>query len=350
MYRKRLAPSSAPQSDTPQSVVPGEPQPASDKSGKYRKREAPQPTPHHVVPTSAFPPPLGPEELPDAPATPPTSIATPAPTSILGRIFGGAVTAACILLGVFLLLQVIQTVAAITALPLWAAIPMWLIIALALGYTVFSAAALVVRLFRLRKFRRHIAPGGSSGSEAREHLKTELLQQLKLIRGNTWPADSGIPGAIDRLSSNNIGGAGTWLEIYRSEVLPLLKGHAHLRVQQIAVAAGTSAALSPWRLFDVFIAINACCLAAQEVLCTFGRRPDNPTIVAMAFDALMATFLAAAAEDWTADAAEQLSEQIGSSVGHVLLAQIAPRIAQGVAVGYFVRRLGRRMVRTLSDA
>lgn len=134
------------------------------------------------------------------------------------------------------------------------------------------------------------------------------------------------------------------LRKYRDSVPPLLLDAAMAGVDKIAVAVGASVAISPWKLLDAFIAINASLESAAHVLRVSGIRPNANTVASCAFDALVATFLSATMENFAGDVVSELTEQVSSVVGQSIMGQVAPNVAQGVAVGYFVRRLGRRMV------
>lgn len=303
--------------------------------------------------TARLPPLLDPTERPttnslkiDSAMSPPSTLRNP----FLKRMVFSLFLAACGLLGFYLTLELIQAVDAILSWPLWAGIPALVLIAAALSYTVYRAIKFSLCLRRLRRVKiMSFRDVGTLPAECRDRIRDELLPHLRQIRDTPSDREPGLMNEINSLLENlNAVGSESWLERYRNDIQPALRRDALSTVKQIAIASGTAAALSPWKLLDAFIAINASLEAGAHVLRVFGIRPDPETVAGFAFDSLLATFFAVTVEEIAENAVETITEGISSSIGQKLTEVVAPKVAQGVAVGFFIRRIGSRMVKKLA--
>lgn len=259
--------------------------------------------------------------------------------SLIGAAFG--------LLAFFLVLETIQAVGTILLWPYWAAYPILILIGGALLYTAYRAIRMAVGFRRLAKVDFHPFRDFSKLSpKDRDSLRASMKQQLDYIKRNPDAYPSEISRIVnDLLGDKSSGGADAWLREYRDALCPELRNLAMEEIRKISIFAGVSASLTPWRLMDAFIAINASLECASSVLRVFGIRPDSTAIASCAFDALVATFFATTMEEAAEEAVAALPDSIQSNLGQKIAEYAAPKMAQGIAVAFFVHRIGRRMVR-----
>ena len=249
----------------------------------------------------------------------------------------------------FFILQIIQTIDAIFG---WPPIFAWPLITLIFILISYAAVRLVVLLFHLRTLKKihrggHEDPRQRNESE-RKVLRAELVKHLNIIAKQESETNPSLARDAQRLieDSGNIPST-AWLERYHRKIQEPLVNAASKDVRKIALAAGVSAALSPWRLLDTLIAFNASVEAAQCALCRFGIRPDSTATTAFAVDTFLTTFFAAAVDEISEDLAKDLQERLGGEFAGNAVGYLGPKLAQGIGIAYFVRRLGRRMIRRL---
>ena len=253
------------------------------------------------------------------------------------------------LLGFLILLQSIQAIGTILLWPSWLAWPLLALIFTLISYAILRLCLVFFRLRRLPHIYRDnpVEPGNRSPSECRA-LRDQLCKHLEIIASQNLGARSSLAEDAHVLieSADEIPFT-AWLAEYVNKIQEPLAKAAKQDVRKIAIAAGVSAAFSPWRLLDTLIAFNASVEAAQCTLRRFGIRPDTTATVTFALDTFLATFFAAAVDEITEDLAIDLQERIGGEVAGNAVGYLGPKLAQGIGIAYFVRRLGRRMIRRL---
>ncbi len=248
----------------------------------------------------------------------------------------------------FFMLETAQAIDAILRRPAWIAWPVVALIFSAIGFVLFRLGVVLLRLRRLPKIRRGIGDPRKGNATEREALRRELLKQLNVVAKQEAETNSPLAVQAQQLiaSADNTPSS-AWLEQYSRTIQKALAEAAGRDVRKIALAAGVSAAFSPWRLLDTLIAFNASTEAANCVLRRFGIRPDSFVIVAFAFDTFLTTFFAAAVDEISEDLAKDLQERLGGEFTGNAIGYLGPKLAQGIGIAYFVRRLGRRMIRRL---
>lgn len=303
---------------------------------------------------TATPPPLTSEEeefhrskrdrQPDVP------LRKPSTSAVLRRSFAGFLAAGFGILFFYLALELIQTV---NLLLTWPPLTGWPVLGLLFGliaYGIYRLLRIVVGLRRLPILGRvektdfEKLPG-----KQREKVRAELLAQLHHLRKQRADReDDPIRDALDRLEGQATSHpAGEWIRDYHREILAPLSREARERVRKIAITAGASAALSPWRLLDAVVAFNAAAQAAHDVLRIHGIRPNQAVAMAFAFDTFLNTFLATVVEDVSSDLVDSLTAQISAETGATATKVLAPKIAEALTTAVFVRRLGNRMIKRL---
>lgn len=253
------------------------------------------------------------------------------------------------LLGFVILLQTIQAVGTLLLWTPWLAWPLLALISILIGYVIVRLCVVLVRLRKLPRIycERPADPRNRTTAECLA-LRDQLVKHLNIIADQKLAASSTLANEAHVLiETANEMPFTAWLQDYIQKIQTPLADAAKRDVRQIALAAGVSAAFSPWRLLDTLIAFNASIEAAQCTLRRFGLRPDNTTTMAFAFDTFLATFFAAAVDEITEDLAKDLQERIGGEFAGNAVGYLGPILTQGIGIAYFVRRLGRRMIHRL---
>ncbi len=263
--------------------------------------------------------------------------------SFLKRTFGTLVVTAFILLFFYLLLETVQTVGVIMTWPMWAKIPLMLLIGGIFLYGLVKVIRVWMRFRTLPKINRM----------DEQELKPQLVKQLIWIQTHREgqgirEEDSIILQQVHSLlEEHRLTAHSEWLKKYKRDLQPLLENRAKEGVRKIAIQAGVAAAISPWKLLDAAIAVNAAFEAARFTLETYGIRPDSVLVTRLAVDALLLIYFSVEIEGWTEGALDSLSTEIESGLAKSALKQIGSRLAQGATLGFFVMRLGRRMRKQL---
>lgn len=300
------------------------------------------------------PPPLSPEEekihRPDNQSPIEVPLRKPAKPAVLRRSVAGLLAAGFGILFFYLALELIQTV---NLLLTWPPLTGWPILALlfaAIGYGIYRLLRIAIGIRRLPLIDR-VEKGDfeASSGKQREAIRSQLTIQLKHLRQQREGRDDDpLKEAMNRLESQAISHpAGEWIRDYHRSILEPLSREARERVRKIAVTAGASAALSPWRVLDAIIAFNAAAQAAHDVLRIHGIRPNQSLAMAFAFDTFLNTFLATVVEDVSSDLIDSLTAQISAETGATATKILAPKIAEALTTAVFVRRLGNRMIKRL---
>ncbi len=270
--------------------------------------------------------------------------------SFLKRTFGILLAVGFSLLGIYLFSHLIQAIYAILVWPPWVSLPLLSLLGLLLLYIVLRLLKLWFAIRKLPKLQRlDRCSIERMNARQRDALRASLVPQLKHILKLRSGRSEGLVNQVEQLlASVAYTPSDAWLETYRGEVLSELGQNAGEVVWRIATVAGVSAALSPWKLLDAFIAFNAAVEVAGKVLRIYGFQPDAAMAVAFAFDTFVSTFFAAAFEEIAEDIAQDAAERISSELGAKATQVLAPKMAQGLAITFFVRRLGRRMIRRMT--
>ncbi|MFP4351935.1 MAG: DUF697 domain-containing protein [Puniceicoccaceae bacterium] len=301
------------------------------------------------------PPPLDEEELGNRAGepgggSPPVPLRKKPASPALKRTFGGVLAAGFGLLVFVLSLELIQTVNLLLGWPPPVGWPVLALIFGLIGYGLVRLGRILISIRRLPLVPR-LDPGELGRLPVRrlEEVRRQLVAQLEHLRahrGENPRRDLG--GAIERLHRQRESHpAREWILEYDREILVPLGREARERVRRIALSAGASAALSPWRILDAAIAFNAAVQTAHDVLRIHGIRPNQAVAASFAFDTFLNTFLATVVEDVTSDLADSLAAQISAESGASAARILAPKIAEGLTTAVFVRRLGNRMIRRL---
>jgi len=300
------------------------------------------------------PPPLRPEEERLHRESSKESVAVPLkkPSSpaVFRRAFAGLLAAAFGILFFYLALELIQTV---NLLLTWPPITGWPVLAgifSLIGYGIYRLLRIVIGIRRLPLVTRiEKAEFEMLSGKQKEEIRTELLAQLRHLKKERGDrAEDPIRETLERLEREAVSHpAGEWVKDYHRRILDPLSREARDRVRKIAVTAGASAALSPWRILDAIVAFNAAGQAAHDVLRIHGIRPSQSVAMAFAFDTFLNTFLATVVEDVSSDLIDSLTAQISAETGAAATKVLAPKIAEALTTAVFVRRLGNRMIRRL---
>lgn len=299
------------------------------------------------------PPPLTPEEearfQPNAPAAS-VPLRKPSSPPVLRRAFAGLLGAGFGVLFFYLALELVQTVNLLLSWPPVAGWPILAALFGLIGYAVYRLGRILLGIRRLPLVSR-IERGEleTASGPRREEMRAQWLAQLRYLRRQRADrSEDPLAETLARLESEaSSHPAGEWIREYHRMVLAPLSREARERVRQIALTAGASAALSPWRILDAIIAFNAAAQAAHDVLRIHGIRPDQSVAVAFAFDTFLNTFLATVVEDVSSDLIDSLTAQISAETGATATKVLAPKIAEALTTAVFVRRLGNRMIRRL---
>lgn len=299
------------------------------------------------------PPPLTEEEIEQAKAPaapPPAPVRKTSTPAVFRRALAGVLAIGFGLLFFYLALELIQTTNLLLSWPPWAGWPVLALLLSLVGYAVYRLGRILVSFRRLPIVER-LEPGELERCPARrkDYVRDQLAAQLRYLREQRAGRDDDpLAEALGRLEAQVPSHpAGAWIRDYDREILAPLGREARDRVRKIALTAGTSAALSPWRILDAVIAFNAATQSAYEVLRIHGIRPDQTVALAFAFDTFLNTFLATVVEDVSSDLADSLTAQISAETGASAAKALAPKVAEALATAVFVRRLGNRMIRRL---
>jgi hypothetical protein len=253
------------------------------------------------------------------------------------------------LLAWVVLVDLIFLVSLIVAWPTWAQFTAMVVLLSACAFVFYRVGCAIYRISQspLMVFNR-VRRSSELNAAKRDAIRISLLEQLSEIEKYPEGRDAKLLETIGRLKagSEESGSLG-WLRDYRNSVHEKLTITAESRVNQIALLAGSSAALSPWRALDVCIALNACMECASEILKEFGVRPNSAVILKFTFDSLLASFFALNAQQVSEDFAQQASERIASEIGKTVAEKVASKVGEGITVAFFVRRVGRRMIRQM---
>ena len=299
------------------------------------------------------PPPLNEGELRNTASpksgTIPAPIRSSSTPAVLRRAIGGLLAVGFGLLFFFLALEFVQTV---NLLLDWPPVTGWPVLGLLFGLVIYGIYRLLRIFISIRRMPlvSRLEPGEleSLPGAKKDAIRRQLLGQLRYLRNQETERHQDLHGTLDRLASEAVSHpAGEWIRDYDRNVLTPLGKQARERVRKVALTAGASAALSPWRILDALIAFNAATQAAHEVLKIHGIRPSQPVAVAFAFDTFLNTFLATVVEDVSSDLVDSLTAQISAETGASAAKVLAPKIAEGLTTAVFVRRLGNRMTRRL---
>ncbi len=283
---------------------------------------------------------------PKADSLPLRKSATP---PVLRRAVGGLLAFGFGLLVFYLSLELIQTINMLLEWPVYAG---WPVLALLLGLMGFGIYRLARVLLSIRSMPivSRLQPGEleSLPGQRKEEIRQQLLSQVAYLRKLRKNSEDPLHPVLERLSAQSTSHpAGEWVREYDRLVLAPLGREARDRVRTIALTAGASAALSPWRILDAIIAFNAATQSAHDVLRIHGIRPSQAVAVAFAFDTFLNTFLATVVEDVSSDLVDSLMAQVSAETGATAAKVLAPKIAEGLTTAVFVRRLGNRMIRRL---
>jgi uncharacterized membrane protein YcjF (UPF0283 family) len=272
------------------------------------------------------------------------------PGSIIEKAFIVLLCSGFGILAFFLLLQVIIAVDAILSWPSWIAIPIFILISLVIGYFLLRLIKLILGLRNLPIVAREKRGEPSQWpSEDKIALRMELINHLRFIFKEKLLTDpnqleeiSNLIETADEVPDND------WFNDYKDKVQKPIIETTQKEVWNIALAAGVSAAISPWRLVDTIIALNATLEVASCTLRRFGIRPDKKVVIALAFDSFKSIFFASVSEDMLAEVTREVLERLPETTVGPLIQKIAPRLGQGIGITYFVNRMGRRMIDRLT--
>ncbi|MEM0967073.1 MAG: DUF697 domain-containing protein [Verrucomicrobiota bacterium] len=269
--------------------------------------------------------------------------------TVFRRALGGLLVVGFGVLFFFLALEFVQTINLLLTWPAWVG---WPVLGVLFALVIYAVYRLLRILWSIRRMPiiDRLEPGelNQLSGGRKEAIRDQLLKQLDYLRNQGLPEGVDIEHLLDRLESEaRSHPAGEWLNDYNRLVLGPLGIEARRKVRQIALTAGASAALSPWRILDAIVAFNGAIQSAHEVLKIHGIRPDQSVAVAFAFDTFLSTFLAVVVEDVSSDLVDSLTAQVSAETGAAATKALAPKIAEGLTTAVFVRRLGNRMVRRL---
>ena len=268
---------------------------------------------------------------------------------VLRRTVGGILAFGFGALILFLSLELIQTINLLLEWPIYAGWPILAVLLGLIGYGIFRLARILISIREMPIVSR-LEPGEleTLSGRRKEEIRKQLLNQLAYLRKQDAESASALHAELDRLAAEaSSHPAGEWIRDYNRAVLEPLGKSGRNRVRKIALTAGASAALSPWRILDAVIAFNAATQAAYDVLKIHGIRPSHSVAFAFAFDTFLNTFLATVVEDVSSDLADSLTAQVSAETGASAAKVLAPKIAEGLTTAVFVRRLGNRMIRRL---
>ena len=271
------------------------------------------------------------------------------PPPVLKRAFIGALAFGFGLLVFVICLELIQTINLLLEWPIIVGWPVLAILLGLMGYGMFKLLKILTSIREMPVVQR-LRPGelGTMPTSKKEEIRKQLLEQLVYLRRQRADSNDPLRGTIERLTAESTSHpAGDWISDYNQQVLRPLGKEARDRVRKIALTAGASAALSPWRILDAVIAFNAATQSAYDVLKIHGIRPGQAVAMAFAFDTFLNTFLATVVEDVSTDLADSLTAQISAETGASAAKVLAPKIAEGLTTAVFVRRLGNRMIKRL---
>jgi len=297
-------------------------------------------------------PPLSDEELRNAKSEKnqkPLPLRRSVTPPVLKKTLGGLLAFGFGLLVLFLSLELIQTVNLLIEWPIYAGWPILAGLLGLMGYGIYRLARILIAIREMPVVNR-LAPGDLEQLSAgkKNEIRHQLLQQLTFLRKQRKDSEDPLRPILDRLQLEaSSHPSGDWIADYDRQILRPLGRQARDRVRKIALTAGASAALSPWRILDAIIAFNAAVQAAFEVLKIHGIRPSQAVAVAFAFDTFLNTFLATVVEDVSSDLIDSLTAQISAETGATATKALAPKIAEGLTTAVFVRRLGNRMIKRL---
>ena len=268
---------------------------------------------------------------------------------VLRRAVGGLLAFGFGLLIFFLSLELIQTINLLLEWPAYTGWPVLALLLSLMGYGIFRLAKVLISIREMPIVSR-LEPGELETLPGRrkEEIRKQLLGQMEYLRRQRKDPEDRLHPVLDRLSAEAASHpAGQWIRDYDRLILSPLGKEARDRVRKIALTAGASAALSPWRILDAIIAFNAATQGAHDVLRIHGIRPSQAVAVAFAFDTFLNTFLATVVEDVSTDLVDSLTAQVSAETGASAAKVLAPKIAEGLTTAVFVRRLGNRMIRRL---
>jgi len=268
---------------------------------------------------------------------------------VLRRAVGGLLGFGFCLLIFYLSLELIQTINLLLEWPIYLGWPILAALLGAIGYGIYRLARILISIREMPVVRR-LEPGELDSLPAKEkkEIRLQLMEQMTYLRKQRADPEDPLHPVLDQLASQATSHpAGDWIRDYDRLVLSPLGREGRDKVRKIALTAGASAALSPWRILDAIIAFNAATQAAHEVLKIHGIRPSQAVALAFAFDTFLNTFLATVVEDVSSDLVDSLTAQVSAETGATAAKALAPKIAEGLTTAVFVRRLGNRMIRRL---
>ncbi|MGE9291954.1 MAG: DUF697 domain-containing protein, partial [Puniceicoccales bacterium] len=263
---------------------------------------------------------------------PPLPLKRAATPPVLRRAVGGILAFGFGLLVFFLSLELVQTINLLLEWPIYTGWPVLALLLGAMGYGIFRLARVLISIREMPIVSR-LEPGEleTLPGKRKEEIRHQLLGQLEYLRKQRKDPEDPLHPVLDRLVAESTSHpAGEWVRDYDRHVLTRLGREARDRVRKIALTAGASAALSPWRILDAIIAFNAATQAAYDVLRIHGIRPSQAVAVAFAFDTFLNTFLATMVEDVSSDLVDSLTAQISAETGASAAKVLAPKIAEGL--------------------
>jgi uncharacterized membrane protein YcjF (UPF0283 family) len=294
-----------------------------------------------------------------------------------------------IVVGVFLVVEVLQLYAALTTLPMAFQVVAYVFLAIVVLITAGTVWQWTAMWRRLRVNQQIQLTKVSAASQ---HLSAEMLgvarKQLQTyLKTYDLRLDSPLyrqfrtlgfaPDALKRLDecrqrllqeSRPIS-AREWIDEFRRDWLAALDATARARINRYGKFVALKTAISPYAILDFLVVIYNNFRMLQDLCLLYQVRTGHAGTVYLLglciFQAFMAGAVnealdalgeegveegAEAGTDVLSDGAPELSESLGrilSGVGEQFLGTAARKAAEGVANWFFLRRIGRQAMRLL---
>lgn len=302
-----------------------------------------------------------------------SSAASPSPW-FRWYVAGTAFTAAA--LAAIIIGQTVSALALAAALPLWAQyalliplgfcclVMLWVVLALARSWFRLRAVRQVdldaLEVLRARAETRQ--DGLAHFQKARAGLEKYLTHYPLGSDGCARLASAGIPPreienlarSRDRLAAFAVDSR-SWIAAFREEFQNTLDAAAHKRVSSWSLKAAGCVIASPLPLLDAVLVLTISLRMVKDLAAIYNVRSSRAGTFLLLNRAIVAAFVAGAAEDAAevagSMAAEELSGMIGesalNSVGAKVAGVVAPKLGEGAINAFFVRRLGKAVIRLL---
>lgn len=183
----------------------------------------------------------------------------------------------------------------------------------------------------------------------REDIKEDLKKYLQRLGRDDSPERSELASRARIIASeaNNLPFDG-WIRRYLTEIQEPLVKEVQQESQKIAIAAGVSVMISPWRFLDVLITFNALMELARRILTGVGIKAGKIAVMKFTLDAVATLLFALALEGVLEEGIESVSQGVGEVVGREVFTKLSARAGAATAVGLFIRRAGNRMALSLA--